>query len=859
MAKLPERPLVDIIVDGKRYQAPQGANLHIWLNEQGFEIPYFCNHEKIPPVGACRMCLVKVGQLRVVEKEDGSKEETVQWARKLLASCMETIRPGMVVDTQDPAVDQNRKEQIEFHLINHPLECPVCDKGGECELQDWTYRYGLGQGRFREAKREFPDFVINEFIRINFKRCILCKRCVRFHSDVAKDNLMEFVHRGYDSLLVSFPDPEAQPQSKFSGNSIDICPVGAITNVVFRFRGRPWEFEHTPSIDPFDAGGTNLEVHHRKGMIMRIWPRENPEVDYGWISDKPRFAFEFVHSEHRSDFPLVKNGDGEWERIGYGEAIGLLSERIARTVEEHGPQAVAILANSILTNEELLYLRELAERIGTPNFYFGDLIDFEPELRDEAVRVLLSARASVMDVAQADTIFQFGADILEEVPVQGLFFERVQREQPINKTVSANPAPADFEREALVRVRYRPGEEIAFIGKLIEALEQGSAEGGLGRLVNRLLSSKSVALVFGDHILYGDRPAAKVLALKGLADALTRILRERHGEEFEGVSLTPLLAHGNSMGALAIGHLGLIDQSSPNQPPLREFLEELCSGKVRLLINFGRDLLEEVPDRELAERIYEQVEFVASADMFHHESHQRGHLHLPTDTFLEKRGSYLSCFMRLQKLERSDIREGLTIPDFEIIIRLLEELAPDFVYHSPEDAFKSLAERLGLPVGELEGLSDKGVQVALKVSSPEGRLEEDGGAPDGEGLLLIGKRYLFDHEPMARFSDHFFRAVREPKLLINTEDARELGIESGARVRVIGEKGELELEAKLTLDLPRGVVVAPRYHLAANLNHLQRLGMLWPRVRVELVEKPAEEEDGVADPYLELAGGKVHH
>ena len=239
------KKLVNLTIDGKHVSVPSGTYITKAAELNGIDIPIFCGYDKLKAWAGCRICLVEVGLPRTIEK-DGEKVSVISKIPKLQAACSMEVSEGMEVWTDTEPVVTNRKRVLEFLLINHPLECPVCDKGGECPLQDITYKYGLGESRMKEAKRVLPDTDVNEFVRLNYKRCIHCKRCIRFHEEVAGDYLVEFARRGAEMFVRPKEDDGAK--SKFSGNQVEFCPVGALTSKPYRFLARDWELAHTPSV-----------------------------------------------------------------------------------------------------------------------------------------------------------------------------------------------------------------------------------------------------------------------------------------------------------------------------------------------------------------------------------------------------------------------------------------------------------------------------------------------------------------------------------------------------------------------------------------------------------------------------------
>jgi NADH-quinone oxidoreductase subunit G len=291
----PETKYATVEVDGTPYSLPTDKPLLYALLDAGFDVPYFCSHKWLEPLGACRMCLVKM--------EVGGR-----MFPKLQIACASYAQDGMKIWLQDPEVLLARKEQLEFHLLNHPLECPVCDKGGECMLQDLTFAHGWDAGRFIEQKRIRPDKAMNDYIRLNYKRCIHCKRCINFTNDIDQTHLLKFITRGADTWIEGYPQREAAP--RFSGNVIDMCPVGALTARSYRFMGRPWEQQLVPSIGSLDSVGANIWLNGRLGEVARIVPRDNEDVENGLIDDVTRFSWECIDDPDRLRKAVIRASSG---------------------------------------------------------------------------------------------------------------------------------------------------------------------------------------------------------------------------------------------------------------------------------------------------------------------------------------------------------------------------------------------------------------------------------------------------------------------------------------------------------------------------------------------------------------------
>jgi NADH-quinone oxidoreductase subunit G len=359
----PEVPLVNVQIDGDWHQFPKGMRIIEACRLAGKEVPHYCYHPKLTSPGNCRMCLVEMGMpahSRAGEElhRDGAGHLPIHWSPRPVIACANVVAEGMGIRTDSPLTKSCREGVMEFLLINHPLDCPICDQAGECRLQEFSVEHGKGGARFREEKVRKPKNVdVGPRIRLDDERCILCSRCIRFMEEVAEDPVLGFTERGSFTTLSVHPGRELD--SNYSLNTVDICPVGALTSNDFRFAMRVWFLKETKSIDVNCGTGINIVIHSRERKIYRITPRENNEVNSCWMPDSHRLNFHYVDSAARLTEPMIKEGDGHVP-VGWREALARAAERVAKVGGDH----LAIVASARMTNEELFLVRLLARQLG---------------------------------------------------------------------------------------------------------------------------------------------------------------------------------------------------------------------------------------------------------------------------------------------------------------------------------------------------------------------------------------------------------------------------------------------------------------------------------------------------------------
>jgi NADH-quinone oxidoreductase subunit G len=422
------QPQITLTIDDQEIVVRPGTTVLEAAKRLGIDIPTFCHHARLVPVGACRMCLVEIERVLGLQ-----------------TACSTQVREGMVVRTDTPGVLKTRRQNLEFLLLHHPLDCPVCDKGGECELQDQVFKWGPGESRFIEEKRhKAKAYPLSDHIVLDQERCVLCRRCVRFMQEWAGDPQIDFFERGRKTVVDVFPD---QPfDSSFAGNTIDLCPVGALTSRAFRFRARVWEMDRVPSVCIACGVGCNITLDVKNNELRRIAPRLNHLVNDQWMCDRGQFDHSFVQRKDRIKTPLVRQ-NGVLEPATWNEALSLASERLADIAQQHGPDSVGGIGSAWVTNEaNYLFQKLLRGSIGTNN------VDYPGRMPDTAKPV-----GAMADLRRADSVFLLGLDLLESSPIIEMFMRRIAIMYGV-KLIIAHPNAVPLTRFGLW-LPYKPGSE----------------------------------------------------------------------------------------------------------------------------------------------------------------------------------------------------------------------------------------------------------------------------------------------------------------------------------------------------------------------------------------------------------------
>lgn len=404
---------VSIEIDGIAMVAPKGSMIIHAADKAGIPIPRFCYHDKLAVAANCRMCLVEVEKMP-----------------KPAPACATPVMEGMKVVTRSEKALKSQRNVMEFLLINHPLDCPICDQGGECELQDLSLGYGRSVSRFSERKRVVPDEDIGPLVATEMTRCIQCTRCVRFTAEIAGTYELGGMYRGENLQIGTY---DGKPlTTELSGNVIDVCPVGALTNKVFQFKARPWELTARESLGYHDALGSNLFLHVRRGEVLRTVPRDNEAVNECWLSDRDRYSHQGLYAQDRATTPMVKE-NGEWRDASWEEALA----RAAKILRDNGADSLGILAHPATSNEEGVLLARLAEALGTGNI---DHRISQHDLSDAAIATPFAT--PVNDIDHADLIVIVGSNLRHELP---LVHQRVRKAWNRGAKVHVvNPVDFDF-------------------------------------------------------------------------------------------------------------------------------------------------------------------------------------------------------------------------------------------------------------------------------------------------------------------------------------------------------------------------------------------------------------------------------
>ena len=834
---------VEITVDGAAVEARPGEMLIAACERAGTYIPRFCYHPRMSPVGMCRMCLVEVDTGR---------------GFGLQPSCMVPVSDGMKVSTESDAAKKAQDGVLEFLLINHPLDCPVCDKGGECPLQDQTMAYGPGETRFVEEKRHFPKpIAISETVFLDRERCILCDRCTRFADEVAGDALIHFMGRGNHTEVNTFTDEPFA--SYFSGNTVQICPVGALTAAPYRFKARPWDLTETLSTAWVDSVGSRVEVQASRNRVLRVLGADADAVNWGWLSDKERFGFEALNSDQRLPAPLIRDavdGDSrEFRQAGWGEAL----DAVAAALRAAPPERVAVLGGARLTNEAQYMWARLAKGVvGTDNVdaQLGDGLD--PRL------VLGLPRATIDDACRpGGTVLLVGPDPKEELPTLYLRLRHAIVNDGV-KLIEVTPHATGLSQVAEHSLRPSPGTTVGLVAELVDGAVGPAASGDGSELETaaRCLreAGDGVVVVLGH------------MSLAEPADVLDAAAREL--SRLPSARFLPALRRGNAMGALEAGLApGLVPgrvrlEDVGDEAPLLEawprlpaasglhttsVLRAAARGDIDVLVLLGADPLNDFIDRDLAYRGLRGAAVVVAVDLFVNDSASlAARIVLAAAGPTECDGTFTNLEGRVSVMSRKVTPPGTARADWMIAADLAERLEPGStsVLDSPEairselagvsEAHVSLTEE-ALAQNPMEGVLLAGVGAPGEAGRWRGGAPGPGSADQQDeaedlppdGFLLVATRTMYDDGMMLRHCPSSRGLAPAATACINPADTHRINLEAGTAVRVVSDFGHIEATLTIDAGVPAGSLRVDWLAPGAPANALIAAGAEVTVVRVE--------------------------
>ena len=630
---------VTFTVDGKQLEGKQGQLLIEACEDSGIHIPRFCWHKRLDPVGMCRMCLVEIDTPR---------------GKALVPSCTTQVSEELIVETESDTVKKAQEGVLEFLLINHPLDCPICDKAGECPLQDQTMAYGPGESRFIEEKRHFEKPIpVSDIVLLDRERCILCARCTRFSDEISGDPLIEFIQRGNKTQVNTFPDEPFK--SYFSGNTVQICPVGALTATSYRFKARPWDLKKVSSTCNCCSLGCSVELNVSQNKMLRILGEDNEFTNQGWLSDKGRYNFEYLHSENRL-LNIHSRENEDYQTINISDAI----EKIKNKIKDLDNPDIKFIIGANSTNEEYFAINKFANSLNRNEFlskdksnvYFADDHIHNGYFSEEYTN------ATFEDLDNSDAIVVWAEDIKDNLPVLFLRIKKAVKNGVklvvFGHTNTALESLADLYLGAeIVSNNFELKTSLSNIQELKD-----------------IIDSKKVTTIIGKST-----PLQK-------KDSLDTLIN--HLQKVSDLKVFNCFSKANTFGA--IQH---IDQIKG----LNEFCTEYENSNKNIVFTIGANPVNSSFFGSKIKDILEDTDYVISLDIFKNETTELADLILPTTAFGEKEGTITNMEMRVMKQNKILPDPGSTLSEWEYLIMIAQSLGKDINYDSVNDLNSELASQ----------------------------------------------------------------------------------------------------------------------------------------------------------------------
>jgi len=853
---------VKLTIDGKEIETERGKTVLEAALENGIEIPVFCYHPCLKSVGACRICLVEI------EK----------WP-KLQVSCATAANDGMVVFTKSDRVVKARRGVLEFILANHPLDCPTCDKGGECPLQDTTFKYGLDFSRFTEKKRRFvknenstfDDLRIGPEIIRNQNRCIHCYRCTRLVSERFFENDLGSYQRGAHTEIL--PPPGGEIRNMYSGNVVEYCPVGALTNSDWRYKIRVWKTFTKDTICRYCSDGCNLRVSIGRKKIQRALARPNPKIDEGLPCDLGRYGYQYAHHDDRLTRPMIKR-DNELVECSWEEALSTIKTKIDKTINNLSPQGVAAVVGETLSNEDYFAIgRFFKTVIGTNSIDHRLTRKRKLDMSDDVVRRELCVnKLDLADLENANSFFVIGSDLQAENPATFLRMLKARRYKNAGITV-LNPRPTRMNRAVDNEYIYKAYSEVHILQglariilekKFYDAEQANLSEADIKQFLNDTKEYKIRAVAQQTGIDTKQlETLAQAICQSGKTVFITGESTRNHYQRdqilvalYNLAKLSGNLSAENS-GILSLGgqsntagcyYLGMRpDQlpynTSPNQPEkisqiwdgkisdfagfdTVEILQKINEEKIECGFVIGADPSDVYPDNEYINKTLSKLDFLVVADLFLTDTAKLADVVLPLSSHFEADGTFVNWEGTIQKFEKGIDNVGESMSAWQIFSRLASILGKNFGYKTSNDIFSHMAALIGDDsIASLKDIPGDGLRFAHKKEYLDVGLHavkfREPNIEDYPFTVLYGNG---DHQFGRNFSsrcDSLNHFLADPYIGLNPATATELTVGEGELVKLENSCGKIIGKVFIIADLPADVVFIPDNFPEVRVNMLR--------------------------------------
>lgn len=785
--------MLNIEIDGKPLEVEHGSTIIDAADAAGIAIPRFCYHKKLSVAANCRMCLVQVEKFN-----------------KPLPACATPVADGMKIYTRSKAAVEAQQSVMEFLLINHPLDCPICDQGGECDLQDIAVAYGASGSRYSEEKRVVFNKNIGPLISTDMTRCIQCTRCVRFLKEVGGMQELGLVGRGEHAEITAYVDKSVN--SELSGNIIDLCPVGALTSKPFRYSARSWELTRRPSIAPHDGLGSHIEVHVKDNKVMRVLPREKESINECWLSDRDRYSYEGLNSPDRLKVPMIKH-NGQWQETDWKTALEFAAGQLKDITTQHGGDALGVLVSPNSTMEEGYLIKKLANGLGCGN------VDYrlrQTDFRLDGKRVGTPwMGCNIQEIEELDRILLIGSNIRNEHPLLAQRFRKAVANGAELCIVS--PLDNDPLMDVAHKVIVRPNDMVNVLGQILKAMSglqklslclppslnqlleeirvrpntQAMAECLAGMSEDVVLIAPKVGIFIGNMGLSDPR----FTEMYSMAEAIAGISGAKGG-------ILPAAANSTGMHLMGV-------MPSPTGMHARAMLE--VPRKAYLLLNIEPEL--DCQHAALAKAAMAKAECVVALTAYKSQALENADILLPIAPFTETSGTFMSMEGRVQSFQAVTKPLGECRPGWKVLRVLANTLGIEgFDFNSSEEVKNAIFNNEKPSAVVWRSLNNnlkELVEIQINIKK--------------DGLQRIGEVPQYESDPIVRRSSPLQKTKYNirPMARMCAEQMALLGLVEGDIVLARQDRGSAVLKVKLDNHVAKGCVrVAASHELTTGLGDL---------------------------------------